>query len=344
MKPVVSIVVPIYNVEQYLDRCLDSITRQTLREIEIILVDDGSPDACPQMCDQWAAKDDRIKVVHKKNGGLGYARNSGMEVATGEYIAFIDSDDYIDLTMMEALYDRASRDGLDAVFCGVKNVDKDGKVYWVHKETSEYKIYEGSEECHFLGIESIYTHERTLAYHHYISVWHGIYNLGFLRENKLTFCSERDFISEDMIFDVDFFAKARRVGYVPECFNYYCDNGVSLSNTFRLDRFERYISMWKELKRRTAVNDYGEAGIISANKCMINFARNSAYSYFRHVDDKQQRSSLLKYVLSKRDIWQAVCNAATRNTLPFSMIPFYYILKYNLYYMAVLYCKIKTKK
>lgn len=89
-KPKVSIVVPIYNVEKYLDRCIQSLLAQTLKEIEIILVDDESPDNCPQICDRYVAKYTYVKVVHKKNDGLGQARNSGMEVATGEYIAFVE--------------------------------------------------------------------------------------------------------------------------------------------------------------------------------------------------------------------------------------------------------------
>ena len=93
MSPKVSIIVPVYNVEKYLKRCVDSLVGQTLKDIEIILVDDGSPDGCPKMCDDFVATDSRIKVVHKPNGGLGSARNAGLEVAKGEYVAFVDSDD-----------------------------------------------------------------------------------------------------------------------------------------------------------------------------------------------------------------------------------------------------------
>lgn len=89
--PKVSIIVPIYNVEKYLDRCMESLLNQTLEDIEIIMVDDGSPDNCPKMCDEYAKKDARIKVVHKKNGGLADARNAGLDVATGKYVAFVDS-------------------------------------------------------------------------------------------------------------------------------------------------------------------------------------------------------------------------------------------------------------
>ena len=99
----ISIIIPIYKVEQYLDECVTSIINQTYKDLEIILVDDGSPDSCPQMCDEWAKKDARIKVVHKKNGGLSSARNAGLKVATGEYIGFVDSDDYVDGSMYEDL-------------------------------------------------------------------------------------------------------------------------------------------------------------------------------------------------------------------------------------------------
>ena len=99
----ISIIIPIYKVEQYLDECVTSVIKQTYKDIEIILVDDGSPDSCPQKCDEWAKKDGRIKVVHKKNGGLSSARNAGLKVAIGEYIGFVDSDDYVDETMYEDL-------------------------------------------------------------------------------------------------------------------------------------------------------------------------------------------------------------------------------------------------
>ena len=101
MDKLISVIVPIYNVEKYLTKCIESIINQTYKNLEIILVDDGSPDKSPIICDEYAKKDNRIKVIHKKNGGLSDARNYGMSLATGEYISFIDSDDYIDEEMYE---------------------------------------------------------------------------------------------------------------------------------------------------------------------------------------------------------------------------------------------------
>ena len=95
-EPLISVIVPIYNVEKYLNRCIESIVNQTYKTLEIILVDDGSPDNCPQICDEWKEKDNRIKVIHKKNGGLSDARNAGLDIAQGEYIAFVDGDDFLE--------------------------------------------------------------------------------------------------------------------------------------------------------------------------------------------------------------------------------------------------------
>ncbi len=103
-EPLISVIVPIYNVEKYLDRCIESIVNQTYENLEIILVDDGSPDKSPKMCDEWAKKDKRIKVIHKENGGLSDARNSGIDIAKGEYLTFIDSDDYVEKDYVEFLY------------------------------------------------------------------------------------------------------------------------------------------------------------------------------------------------------------------------------------------------
>ena len=119
MDSLISVIVPIYNVEKYLQKCVDSIINQTYKNLEIILVDDGSPDNCPKMCDDYAEKDSRIKVVHKENGGLSDARNVGMEVATGEYVSFIDSDDYISLDFYETLLETIVDNDSDVVECGV---------------------------------------------------------------------------------------------------------------------------------------------------------------------------------------------------------------------------------
>lgn len=115
--PKISVIVPVYKVEKYLDKCLQSIVNQTYKNLEIILVDDGSPDSCPAMCDEWADKDRRIKVIHKENGGVSSARNAGLDAAEGEYIGFVDSDDWIEPNMYEVLISNAISCSADKTMC-----------------------------------------------------------------------------------------------------------------------------------------------------------------------------------------------------------------------------------
>lgn len=125
-RPLISVIVPVYKVEPYLDRCVQSIVDQTWKNLEIILVDDGSPDGCARMCDEWARRDARIRVIHKENGGLSDARNAGMAAATGEYIGFVDSDDWIEPDMYRLLYEQMERTGSDIAACGIQMDWEDG--------------------------------------------------------------------------------------------------------------------------------------------------------------------------------------------------------------------------
>ncbi len=122
-----SIIVPIYNVEQYLHKCIDSILAQTFTDFELILVDDGSTDRCPQICDEYAKKDSRIKVIHKENGGLSDARNAGIDIAQGDYLGFVDSDDYIHEQMYEKLYELATKHSAEIACCSIQDIYRDGK-------------------------------------------------------------------------------------------------------------------------------------------------------------------------------------------------------------------------
>ena len=125
----ISVIVPVYNVQAYLQRCVDSILAQTYENLEVILVDDGSPDSCPEICDEYAKKDARVRVIHKENGGLSSARNAGLDIAQGEYIGFVDSDDYISPNMYESLLQRLSEASVRAIANVIyENAWEDGRL------------------------------------------------------------------------------------------------------------------------------------------------------------------------------------------------------------------------
>ena len=128
MDPLISIIVPVYQVEPYLDRCVQSILDQTYAHTEIILVDDGSPDRCPQMCDQWAERDDRIRVIHKSNGGLSSARNAGLDICSGDYIGFVDSDDWIRPDMYRKMLEAMLAEKADICACRIVSCFPDREV------------------------------------------------------------------------------------------------------------------------------------------------------------------------------------------------------------------------
>ena len=145
--PLVTVIVPVYKVEQYLDDCLESIVSQTYRNLQIIVVDDGSPDGCPAMCDAWAQRDSRIQVIHKENGGLSSARNAAFPCTNGEYITFVDSDDVIAATFVKHMLDACVHKNVDVAMCGTTKLDEDG-VTVVEEERPESQVMSSDHAVH----------------------------------------------------------------------------------------------------------------------------------------------------------------------------------------------------
>lgn len=249
----ISIIVPIYKVEKYLNRCVQSLMHQTLQEIEIILINDESPDDCGKMCDEYAKQDKRIKVIHKKNEGLGLSRNVGINIAQGEYLAFIDSDDYIDKNAYEEMYNKAKTCNADICFCGVKFLDANQKernkiVNPFTKDT--FKREEVIEDVLYNMLQSKAKTEKAFSYLELGGVWKAIYKKEVFNQNDLRFCSERKFISEDYIFHLDYIPKSNCITFVSNAFYYHCDNDTSLTKTYKSDRLEKNKVLYYELVRK----------------------------------------------------------------------------------------------
>ena len=193
----ISVVVPVYNVEKYLEKCIDSIINQTYRNLEIILVDDGSSDKSPQICDLYAQKDERVKVIHKTNGGLSSARNVGIDCATGEYICFFDSDDFVEIDMIETLSKAIMETDYDLCICGY-SVDTYNKTNALISQKSILPNFSyPSTNC------SLDEYEFALGLCGY--AWNKLYRLQFLKENNLKF-EEGVSLVEDLLFNERVFA------------------------------------------------------------------------------------------------------------------------------------------
>lgn len=246
----VSVIIPVYNVENYIDRCVTSVVNQTYRNLEIILVDDGSPDKCPELCDDWSKKDSRIKVIHKKNAGLGMARNTGIDNATGKYIFFIDSDDYVDLTMIAQCVNNAEEYQSEIVMFGLYSVDKDGKMIEDNAPISSKCVYHGNEIVEYILPNMLSKDPKTgknLRFN--MSASGRMFSLKLINEHNWRFVSERKIISEDFYSLLDLYSHVKVHSIINKSYYYYCNNNSSLTHSFNTDRIDRINYCYREMEK-----------------------------------------------------------------------------------------------
>ena len=247
VKDLVSVVVPIYNVEKYLNRCLESIVAQTYQNLEIILVDDGSPDGCPQLCEDWAKKDTRIKVIHKENAGLGMARNTGIENAAGEFICFFDSDDYIAPETIQKCITAITAEQADVVAYGMLRVNQKGTVIFSGIPQVQKRIFSGTE------VQDTFLADMISADPNgggntglCMSASAAMVSMQVIQKNNWRFVSERTIISEDTYSLLSLYRDVEKVVVLEESFYYYCENSSSLTHKYRPDRYQKIQHFYQE--------------------------------------------------------------------------------------------------
>ena len=324
--PKISVIVPIYNVQDFLSRCIESLRNQTLQDIEIILVDDQSPDNCPKMCDNYAELDSRIKVIHKRNGGLGYARNTGLDVATGEYIAFVDSDDYVDLDMFEAMYNAAERYNADLVRVDNYKEYIDGTIINLkYVPPMREGIYNRNE----LRKELLYTQlgmnpsDDGLKYVS-CSVWRNLYKKEIIDYLNLRFVSERDLISEDIPFNMEYMMKCNCAVVINRKYYHYIVNDKSLTQTYRSDRFNRELILYHELIKRAEILGIYEECDIRLQRHLLSRARMCIKSELFGNPNKLKSFVAVKRILSMPEMKEIF------STYQYKILPFKYRMVYLL--------------
>lgn len=241
MNDFVSIIVPIYNVEKYIDRCIKSILAQTYDKLEIILVDDGSPDRCAEICDEYSEKDSRIIVIHKENGGLSSARNMGLKIAKGDYISFVDSDDYINIKMIEHMRNTAVNSASDIVICDYKNVYEDEKAC-----NEDLKDFNADE------IIEIEKYEAQMAYFknneerkRFVVVWNKLYKRELFEDIRFPIGR----IHEDEAVTYRLLYNAKKIMYIRNCYYFYLErNGSIMASTFNKKRFQLFDAYIERIK------------------------------------------------------------------------------------------------
>ena len=350
-QPKVSIIVPVYNVENYLERCINSLRNQSLADIEIILVDDSSTDSSLEICNRAAAEDSRIKVIHKVNEGAGKARNAGLEVATGEYIGFVDSDDFVKEDMYETLCEKADKYCSDLVMSGVLFVD--GNMF---SEAGENvcKIY-FDRDTHFETEESLKELRMGIVGAMPDDVDDSKYGMGnvknlfkseIIKENNIAYKSERDLFSEDALFMIDYISCIKKATGIPEAFYNYCRNGNSISKSYNKDRFEKGLVFVNEVEKRFEKDIQSDVYRMFIYRFWQAFCRVLCSQEIMHAIDNN-----IKFANLKKRLKMVCTHSLTVNSLkayPISRLPFKqrvfaYAIKYRMYALMKMLVKLRSR-
>jgi len=350
-QPKVSIIVPVYNAENYLERCINSLKNQSLEDIEIILVDDASSDLSPKMCDKAAKEDLRIKVIHKENEGAGMARNAALRVATGKYIGFVDADDFVKPDMFKTLYEKAEKNNADLVMSGVLFVDgnmfsEEGacipKTYF-DKDTH----FETKEELKKLRMGIVGALPEDADDSKYgMSIWKNLFRHDIIKKNSIVFESEREMLSEDALFMIDYISCIEKATGINEAFYNYCRNGDSISKSYKKDRFEKSLVFIREVEKRFKKDiDPGEYQIYMDKfwqaMCRVLCAQEILHAkenHIRYTDLKQRLKAVCVHSQTVRTL-----QSYPIGKLPFGQRVFAYGVKYRLYFLLKVLVELRSK-
>lgn len=242
-KPLISIAIPVYNVERYLPLCIDSVLNQDYENYEVILVDDGSTDGCPGICDSYAKTNRRISVVHRQNGGVGEARNNGLDVATGEYVYFLDSDDTIQPDTLSAFVDFINRNGdFSIVGTDFQYVDEHNRMAPAPRPGGD-EVFNDIKDAQnrFLRRNLIFLAPGTF------------YNVKWLKDNKL--CFKKVPYSEDQLFVWEALAKARRIGFIHKVFYNYLRRPGSIMTATKFEKIAKAYPYFRQLQSQFEDDD-----------------------------------------------------------------------------------------
>ena len=326
MKKKVSVIVPVYNVEEYLPKCLDSLINQTLKDIEIIVVNDGSPDNSQKIIDEYRKKDKRIISIVKENGGLGSARNVGLEKAKGEYIVYVDSDDWIELDMLEQMYNQGIDENADIVICGYKS------VYPTREE-----IYSISS-----NIISDTLENKNSKIFNTVSVWCKIYKRDFLIKTKIKFVEDKVWY-EDFAYTVKLLSQTKKISFVNKPFYNYLIRENSIMNNSKLLKnldiilaFDDAINYLKENKIYDEF--YSELQYLAIDNILIS----GITRIIRAKGDKKTKKEVInQFIQYMNDNFQDYKNNKYLNYLTRNRKIIYQLIVKKQYWLVALIFKIK---
>lgn len=280
MDKLVSIIVPIYNIEKYLNKCIGSIVNQTYKNLEIILIDDDSPDNCPAVCDEWAKKDSRIKVMHKENDGLSQARNSGYQMSTGEYICFIDGDDWIESDFIETLASQLDK-GADIADCATRLCDEKDVTILI-RGFNENKVIDNTTALQFLFKETGI----------YQTVWNKLYKRNIIDSVKFPAGKWH----EDDFWTWKVFLNAKSISVTSKpMYNYLQRENSIMGDSYSLKRLDAVQSAYECFE---ALNDNAQYSSLVKNRFISRVMYNlqCSFKYLNGSDLKSAKKVIFKYL------------------------------------------------
>ena len=340
----ISVIVPIYNSEKYLEQCIESIINQKYSNLEIILVNDGSVDGSLKICEKYAKKDNRIKVIDKKNEGVSVARNVGMEVSSGQWISFIDSDDWIDPDMFKKILAKSKDDDFDVIMCNC----------YINKNNNEHNNQSLSSEDLIFNKEDIHILQRKFLwrgikeYRPYVwglgAPWCKLYSSKLIKENNIRFVPGLT-RNEDGLFNLYILEYSKKICYLPDCYYHYRVLSESLSHR-RQDNI--IIDTEKNLSDLIDFsNKYNKDNIFcdGVNARIITGTQQYLRDYFFYDISLKSYGKRKKELLNlrKEDLYANACKKINYSVLPLSEKMYCFCFKYKLILVLLLMVKVREK-
>ncbi len=336
MKDLISIIVPIYNVEKYLNKCIESIVNQTYENIEIILIDDGSNDNSGIICDEYAKKDNRIIVVHKENGGVSSARNKGLKIAKGEWISFVDADDWIEQIFCQTLLNKVTQEQADIALCGYNRIT-DNRIEKINANNQE--VFLNSNEYLVKSLNP--------------QTGFGFCHMRLIKKEVLKSISfnERIEVGEDALFNIQLSTYIKKAVFLKQPLYNYRINNQSVVKRYDENYANKYLKSMKIIEEYIwqEYNEENEENI----EIKQNYYNFVAYhimliivNYCYHPDNKMcnaQRKNMLKEVINN-DLFIIGLKKSNYNNISLTRKITLYTLKHKLYWLTAIICKIRQKQ
>lgn len=310
--PKVSLIVPVYKVENYINQCLDSLINQTLKDIEIILIDDGSPDNSGKICDEYSRNDHRIKVIHKENGGVSAARNDGIKEATGDYIMFLDSDDWAEENMCEVAYNAIVEKKVDmAFFTHYTNYSNKEILENKMPKSFYYDKKEDIEKIQLIVINDKYVKliDNSLSYSGFTAPWSKIFSRKFIQENNILYNLNVKGIFDDGLFVLECLEKANNIYFENVSLYHYRIIDSSIMRSYNPNKIQIYNTIFDELK--LFANKYKKSDMffeVCCSRAVINLTIVLDICFFNKLNKTpyKEKSQQIKKLLNSKDYSEAI--------------------------------------